>query len=510
MRVHPDLFVLKHRRALWSGLAAAAFIVVALLLRQPYLFNLPMVAWGDDAMYAIEIDDAKELRLLDGAASRIGTSHPGPALFYIAGAFDAVVHGWLHAVPEPLNAQRIGYGMLAAALLGAAVALFARRATVLETIVAAAVLTAMMSVTPFVFASSWLPYVYCLPYLLHVVAAGALLSGDRRAMLPYTIASWLLIHGHVGFIQNVGAMTGFIVVVLLWRHRHEVTDVVRRNARALVPSAVASAVFLLPLVINLFVNWPSPWLDYYEIAQKAERDPRTVREVLSFVTYYLTWKAQVPLWVPALLAAASIGAVMSLPRTETRRLLVWLLTTAAVGLVSFLVYATIGVDRLSEKYLGLYAFGLPAVIVAAGAVALCRRFVRLAPFAAAGAVVLVLVVAAKSEAFISYDRGSPEVSAIATSLKGNAGRQGRPIALTFDNGAWPFAVAVMQYGAHNGLPACVEEPFWTWFVTKRFICRPDQIAASWRVFMTPVNGPPAKGAMLITTQSVVVATAESN
>jgi hypothetical protein len=87
---------------------------------------------------------------------------------------------------------------------------------------------------------------------------------------------------------------------------------------------------------------------------------------------------------------------------------------------------------------------------------------------------------------------------------------GRPIALTFDIGAWPFAVAVMQYGAHNELPACVEDPFWTWFVTKRFICRPEQIAASWRVFMTPVNGPAAKGAMLVTTQSVVVATAASN
>ena len=125
-------------------------------------------------MYAIEIDDAKHLRLLDGAASRIGTSHPGPAIFYIAAAFDTVLHDWLAAVPEPLNAQRIGYAVLSAALLGAVAALIARRATSAETIVAVAVLTSMMAVVPFVFASSWLPYVDCLPSLLLVAAAAAI------------------------------------------------------------------------------------------------------------------------------------------------------------------------------------------------------------------------------------------------------------------------------------------------------------------------------------------------
>lgn len=502
--------MLTHRRALWSGVAAATFIFLALMLRQPYLFNLPMVAWGDDAMYAIEIDDAKHLRLLDGAASRIGTSHPGPAIFYIAAAFDTVLHDWLAAVPEPLNAQRIGYAVLSAALLGAVAALIARRATSAETIVAVAVLTSMMAVVPFVFASSWLPYVYCLPYLLHVAAAGAMLSGDRRAILPYTIASWLLVHGHVAFIQNVGSMTLFVAAVLLWRHRNEVPAFVRRNVRSLLPSVVASAVFMLPLVVNLFVNWPSPWLDYYEIAQKAQRDPRKLGDVLSFVGYYLTWRGEVPVWVAFVLAASSVAAVVSVPRGELRRLLIWVLAASAAALASFTLYATIGVDRLSEKYLGLYAFAMPALIVATGAMAFCRRFVRLAPMAAAGAVVLLLAVVATADAFITYDRGSPEVPAIATRLKGSAERQGRPVALTFDNGAWPFAVAVMQYGAHNGLPACVEDPGWIWFVTTRFICKPEQITASGRVFMTPLSGPPATGTPLIRTQSVAVATAESN
>ena len=489
---------------------AAAFIFLVLMLRQPYLFTMPMVAWGDDAVFAIEIDDAKRLRLFDGANSRIGTSHPGPAIFYIAAAFDTVMHDWLRAVPEPLNAQRIGYAALSAAALGAIAALLARRASSAETIVGVAVLTAMMTVVPFVFASSWLPYVYCLPYLLHVAAAGAMLSGDRRAILPYTLASWLLVHGHVAFIESVGGMTAFIAAVLLWRHRREIPAFVRRNTRSLLPSVVATAVFILPLVVNLFVHWPSPWLDYYEYAQTAQRDPRSVGDVLSFVAYYLTWRGELPAWMAAVIAASSVAAVLIVPRSETRRLLTGLLGASAAGLALFAVYATIGVDRLSEKYLGLYAFAMPALIVATGAMAFCRRFVRVAPFVVAAALVLLLTVCVSAEAFITYDRGSPEVPVIATTLQANVERKGRPVALTFDHGAWPFAVAVMQYGAHNGLPACVEDPSWTWFVTERFICRPDQIAASWRVFLTPVTGTPATGTLLVRTQSVAVTTAASN
>jgi hypothetical protein len=297
------------------------------------------------------------------------------------------------------------------------------------------------------------------------------------------------------------------MAVLLWRHRHEMRAFVRRNWPSLVPSLVASAVFLLPLVINLFVNWPSPWLDYYEIRQGLHRDPRKLRDVWSFVSFYLTWRAEVAGWIAGVIAAISVGAVVIAPKGETRRWLASLMIAAGASLVIFIVYGALIVDHLKEMYLGYYGFAIPALIVAVGGVAICRRFTRLAPVIAVAVTVLTLTVADQADAFVAYDRGMPEVSTIVSSLRANAERKGRPVALTFDHGAWPIAVAVMQYGAHNGLPACVENPYWTWFVTRRLICRPEQIKASWRIYMTPVAGPAPEGMPLIRTPSVVVATA---
>ncbi len=481
------------------------------MLRQPYLFNMPMVAWGDDAVSAIEIDDAKHLRLLDGPNSRIGTSHPGPAIFYISGVFDAVLYDWLGLVPEPLNAQRIGYAALSTAFFGAVAAIFARRARLVEAAVAVGALTGMMTVLPTVFASSWTPHIYCFPFMLSIASAGAMLSGDRRAILPYTISSWLLVHGHVAFIGNVGGMTMLVLAVFLWRHRHEIPQFLRRNLRFLLPSSLVSLAFMFPMVVNLFVNWPSPWLDYYGFMKTAQRDPRGLGDILSFVTYYLTWKSQIPAWIAVVVAACSLVAVMGLPRADLRRFLSWVLSACGVGFALFTAYAVLGVDRLTEKYVGYYAFALPALVVAAGAVAFCRRFTRLAPAALAMSIVLFLSVAVSADAFIAVDRGHPEVAAITEALRSNTERQGRSIVLTFEHSSWPFAVAVMQHGSHSGLPVCFADPFWTWFVTKRFICKSDQVAAGWRLHMSPTSAAPPPGSPeVLHTQNVLVTAGRSH
>jgi hypothetical protein len=496
---------LSGRGALACGVATAAIVFLVLMLRQPYLFTTPMVAWGHDAVLGIEIVDAKHVRLFDGANSRIGTSHPGPALFYAAAPFEAVLYDWLGISPEPLNAHRIAYAALSTAFFGVVIMLFARRARLVETVVAVCMLTGMMAVLPYVFASSWTPHIYCIPFMLSIASAGALLSGDRRALLPYTISSWFLVHGHVAFIGNVGGMTAFILAVFLWRHRHEIPDFVRRNLRLLLPSAWASLVFLLPLVVNLFVNWPQPWRGYYDFMKTAPSDPRGLGDVWSFVAYFLTWKSQIPGWIAVALAACSLGIVASLPRGDLRRFLFWILVACGAGLALFTAYAALGVDRLNEKYIGYYAFGLPALIVAAAAVAFCRRFPRLAPVALTASIALFLGVAVSADAFITVDRGHPEVAEIAESLRSNPERGGRLVALTFEHSSWPFAVAMMQHGSHHGLPVCVADASWTSFVTKRFICRPDQVDAGWRLHMSPIGMPASGPPVLRTTNALVTA-----
>ena len=472
---------------IFLAMATALVLFLTIILRQPYLVSTHMIAWGDDAVFAIEIDDAKHLRLVDGANSRIGTSHPGPALFYVAAAAEAVLFDGLHAVPEPLNAHRIGYGALASFLFGWAAWLLANRTRPIETIVALAALLCMLTVLPTVLSNSWLPYVYCMPFMLSVIAAGVVIAGDRRGVLPYTVASWLLIHGHVGFLLNVGGMTAFVAVIVLWNHRNEVRAFLRRNRRTAAHASLASAVFLFPMIVNLLVNWPSPWLDYYDYSKTAERDPRALRDVLAFVKYFLTWRGEVSVWLTPIVGALVIGLVAVVQRGDLRRFLTSILVACGAALALFTIYATVGVDHLDEKYTGFYVLMVPATVVAVGMTALCHvagRHAKSVAVAAAGAIVIS---ATTSNVFVNHDRGDPQVGTLTTALQTSPLREGRTVVLTFEHSTWPWAVGVMQQGSNTGLPVCFADPTWSWFVTERFICSADQLSTGWGLYMWPAS-----------------------
>jgi hypothetical protein len=494
------------RRPLVTGVVAGLALFAVLLVRQPYLFQDRLVAWGDDAVAAIEIDDAKHLRLVDGNNSRIGTSHPGPAFYYVEAAAEVALFDVTGVAPEPLNAHRTGAAALNAAFFGTVVALFARRARTVEAVLGGVAVVGMMTVLPSVFAGSWLPYLYCMPFLLATASAGAILAGERRAVVPYVVASWFLIHGHVGFLLNVGGMSAFVAAVLAWRHRHEPAAFLRRHVPAIRAGALASIPFLVPLVANLFLNWPKPWGDYLEYARETENQPRSVSDVADFVGSYLTWRHDVPAWLAVLIAAACIGAVATLAAGALRTVLSWQLASAGAALVLFTAYAVRGVDDLSQTYTGNYAFTIPALLVAVGVVAVAHRWRRAVPALVAAALVVGVGAGANAEAFTSPDRGSLEVATIADSLAEQPARQERTIALRFEAASWPWAVAVMQYGTQIGLHVCAVDATWEWFVTDRFICGPQDLADGWRLDMTLTTAtvPPD---LVLQTPSVAVAVA---
>jgi hypothetical protein len=465
---------------------------LTLFARQSYLFDKPMVAWGDDAVFGIQIDDAKHLRLLVGANSRIGTSHPGPAFFYVAGASEAVLYDVFNAVPAPLNAQRIGDGILAAVFFAWSVALLALRLKSSEVLIAASTMLAMLTALPFVLASSWLPHAYCMPFMLTVVSAGCLLAGERKAVVPYVIAGWFLVHGHVGFILNVAGMSAFLSGTLTWRHRHELSSFVRRNSRSLVKAGIVSSVFLLPMVINLFANWPTPWREYYDYSRNVQKDPRTASALLKFIGNPLTWQGAVPLWVSVLVGFGVICAVWALPSSPLRQTLTWLLASSAAALICFIGYAVWAVDRLTDYYIAFYVVTIPAVVVAVGAVAVARLLGRQMSVVLAGvAAVLAVVCLVSSDVFVSADRGDPQVAALTTALQQDPQRQGRQVVLSFESGAWPWAVGVMKYGADHQLSVCAADPYWTWFITKRYVCSDAQKAVGWPVHMATPSTMPA-------------------
>jgi hypothetical protein len=491
------------RRALLIGLVAAGVLFAVLMVRQPYLFQDRLVAWGDDAVAAIEIDDAKHLTLVDGNNSRIGTSHPGPAYYYVEAAAEVVMYDVTSISPEPLNAHRTGAAALNAIFFGTLVALFATRARTWEVVLVGVAVVGMLTVLPSVFAGSWLPYLYCLPFLLAMAAAGAILAGERRAVVPYVVASWFLIHGHVGFLLNVGGMSAFVAGVLAWRHRHEPAAFLRRHRSAIRSGALASVPFLIPLIANLFINWPHPWKDYVDYARETENRPRSISDVADFVGHYLTWRHEVPAGLAIGLAAVCVAAVLTLRADALRRLLTWQLVTAGVALALFTVYAVRGVDDLSQTYTGNYAFTIPALVVVVGVVALARRFERAMPAFLAVALVVAVGTARSADAFTSPDRGSLEVATIADTLEADPARADRTIALEFEAASWPWAVAVMQYGTGIGLHVCAVDAFWEWFVTDRFICGPADRAEGWhlRMVMATTDDPPG---LVLRSTSVVL------
>jgi hypothetical protein len=491
------------RRALLIGLVATGVLFAVLLVRQPYLFQDRLVAWGDDAVAAIEIDDAKHLRLVDGNNSRIGTSHPGPAFYYVEAAAEVVLYDATSISPEPLNAHRTGAAALNAIFFGTLVALFASRARPGETALVGVAVVGMLAVLPSVFAGSWLPFLYCLPFLLAMASAGAILAGERRAVVPYVVASWFLIHGHVGFLLNVGGMSAFVAGVLAWRHRREPAAFLRRHRGAIRSGALASVPFLIPLVVNLFINWPHPWKDYVDYARETENQPRSISDVADFVGHYVTWRHEVPAGLAVVLAAACVVAVVTLRAGALRQLLTWQLATAGVALVLFTAYAVRGVDDLSQTYTGNYAFTIPALVVVTGVVALARRFERALPVFLAVALVVGLATARNADAFTSPDRGSLEVATIADTLAADPARAGRTIALDFEAASWPWAVAVMQYGTGIGLHVCAVDAFWEWFVTDRFICGPADRADGWALRMDMATPADPAGLVLRSTSVVV-------
>lgn len=149
----------------------------------------------------------------------------------------------------------------------------------------------------------WMPYLYVLPFSCYVYAL-ALLSMNKlrssREKVILFVSLGLLIHGHSSFIGLT--VIGFLISIICgFCSRHfnfrsmlsAVTNLARPRFILLIP-----ALFLAPIVIDMFVNFPGEVPSYFDYAMKVVRND-FIESVRFSLTFFPGGRRMVPFFAGA-------------------------------------------------------------------------------------------------------------------------------------------------------------------------------------------------------------------
>jgi hypothetical protein len=204
----------------------------------------------DQAVIDLRVRDVfTSLIPLVGPYSRLGWSHPGPAMFWVLAPFSALFG-------QPAWATMIG----AALLQGVAIVLLARLtwrrgglALCLGALTALAL--AYSAHGSYIVLQPWNPNVAFPFFALFIFEVWALTNGDAWQLLGATIVGTFLVQTHVGYAPLVAGAAIYAAAMLLWdRSRHALPAA--RWARVIGWSVVALVVMWVPPVIEQLTNDP--------------------------------------------------------------------------------------------------------------------------------------------------------------------------------------------------------------------------------------------------------------
>jgi hypothetical protein len=210
-----------------------------------------------------------------------------------------------------------------------------------------------------------------------------------------------------------------------------------------------------------------------------------------------TWVAGL---VPVVGYAIAIAVTIWLSRGPLRRFLLALLAVNAVSSLAFLFYAAVGIDDLTEYYIGYFYWSAPLVTVlvvvlgAVGAVGSVRARLGagVAVLAAVVTFVVLAVIPGTRTSTNDIDESLPQVVATLA-----ARAPGTTIVLHIDHSAWVETAGFLVQAERTGVKACLDDPRLTFLMTQQFICTPAQVASGrgyW--FYAPHNTPPGARVIL--------------
>ncbi len=488
--------------AIWVVPFAA--LLALLCARNSFLFTARLYEQGDAGANSILITQAKHFTLLIGSYSREGFNHPGPAYMYVQALGEYLFLNALHVVPTAWNAHVLSVFVLDSAFLALAVGIvYGWTRSLAGAAATFAVLLGLAVVYPQVVNSDWMPYLYVPTYVVFLLAAGSVIAGRVSDLWILALSGWFLIHGHACFLLFVPVITLAVLVAAAaghWRAwRRSLRSFFAEQRKAWIPAVVISVIFAFPIVLNLILHWPGDFGDYLSYGKSGGQlglaGHYTAAQVTDYVLWF--WWPHANAWLaPVLLLVLAVGVIVGLTRSPLRRFLVALLALNVVSTLAFVLYTAKGIDDLTSHYIGYFYWSAPLImvlIIVVGAVEALRlrsgRILRaaapaLAVLAAAAAFITLAVIPGTRTSTGDINESLPAaVAALA------ARSPGQTIALEVDHIVWPQAIGFLDQAERTGVRACLVDPFYTFLVTKQFICTPSQVASSAGYWIYPPAAP---------------------
>ncbi len=510
------------RRPWWIWAAPAALLFALLCLRNGFLFTARLYEQGDAGANSILIEQARHFTLLVGNYSRERFNHPGPGYMYVQAFGEYVFRDALHVVPTAWNAHMLSVFALNCAFVAMAVGIvYGWTRSLRGAVTCFAVFTAFAAAYPAILDSDWMPYMYVVPYMVFVLAAGSVAAGRAADAWILAASGWLLIHGHACFLMFVPVMTVAVLAAVLWPRRRglrrSLGSFFRTQRGTWVPVAVISAAFLLPIVLNLARHWPGDFGKYLSYSTSAKAGGHGPRQVAAYALWF--WWPHRPARLAALAAAAASGLALAvglgLARGRLRRFLLALLAVNVVSSLAFLFYAAAEIDDLSEYYIGYFYWSAPLVtvlVIALGAVEAAGSLRRPASAFASAAAVLAAAAAFAALAVIPGARASTNdidesLPRVVAALAARA--HGRTIVLHIEHSAWVETTGFLVQAERTGVRACLDDPRFTFLVTRQFICTPAQAASGQGYWFYVPAGLPRGTPVMLRFSGIAVARAPS-
>jgi hypothetical protein len=205
------------------------------------------------------------------------------------------------------------------------------------------------------------------------------------------------------------------------------------------------------------------------------------------------------------LYAVAIAAAAGLTRGALRRFLAALLAATVASTAVFAGYATVGIDYLTEQYIGYFYFAAPIVTLLVIAVAVVHAPpapIGAALAAGAAAVGLAAFALAPAASVVTSDTDPAlpaAVRAVATQAYGST------IVIWFNHNAWPDVAGFLVQAERTGVRACVANSRWSFIMSKPLICTPAQLTGGAPFYFSAPGAPPGKPVIATLKSSQIVA-----
>ena len=510
----PDASSSPGRRPWWVWAVPFAVLFALLCVRNRFLFTTRLYEQGDGGANSILIEQAKHFTLLVGNYSRERFNHPGPAYMYVQALGEYLFQNALHLVPTAWNAHMLSVFALACAFVALAVmVVYGWTRSLRGAAACLAVFAGFVIAYPPILNSDWMPYMYVPAYMVFIIAAGSVAAGRAQDGWIFALTGWFLIHGHACFLLFVPAVTATVLVAVLWPRRHGLRAragrFFREQRRNWVPVAAISALFLLPIVVNLVLHWPGDFGKYISYGGSGRAGGHSPRRIIEYALWF--WWPHHHAWLAPLLGyPAALAAVRWLSPVRLRGFGLAMLAVNVISSLAFLTYAAVGIDDLTEYYIGYFYWSAPLVtvlvIVLAAVEALPRRgalAARLGTAAAlaaalAGVAVLAVIPGTRTSTN-DIDQALPRVVATLA-----ARAPGQMIVLHIDHPAWVETTGFLVQAERTGVRACLDDPWFTFLMTKQFICTPAQAASGKAYWFYTPGGLPSHAPVLLRFSGVAV------